>query len=168
MKSFEAVNIQIDALSVRGEIMRKLYLRILLALGGVAALGAAAKAQEADHIVVKVPYAFVVSGKTLPAGTYELTRASKSDTRALVLADFEDHASSIVLATTIENNYAAKPELTFEQIGGQIFLSQIQTADHLFTIPVSRAEILQASAKSHKGISTAGTTGAAGSASGAN
>ncbi len=145
--------------------MRKLYLRILLALIGIAGLGTVAKAQEADHIVVKIPYAFVVSGKTLPAGTYELTRASKSDTRALVLADFEDHASSIILATTIENNYVAKPELTFEQIGGQIFLSQIQTADHLFTIPVTRAEILEASAKSHSG---APATGAAGSASGAN
>jgi hypothetical protein len=168
MENFEAVIHYIDALSVRGEMMRKLYLRISLALIGIATLGAVAKAQEADHIVVKVPYAFVVSGKTLPAGTYTLMRASESDTRALVLADFEDHASSIILASTVENNYAAKSELTFEQIGGQIFLSQIQTADHLFTIPVSRAEILQASAKSHSGTSTAGTTGAAASASGAN
>ena len=149
--------------------MRKPFLRILLALIGVAGLGIAAKAQEADHIVVKIPYAFVASGKTLPAGTYTLTRASHSDTRALLLNDFEDHASVIIMAETVENNYAAKSEVSFEQVGGQIFLSQIQTADHPFTIPVTRAEMLQASAKSHSGTSTAsGNTGATGSASGAN
>jgi hypothetical protein len=165
MESFEAVTIYIDALSVRGEMMRKHYLRILLALIGVAGLGLAAKAQEVDHIVIKIPYAFVVSGKTLPAGTYTVTRLSKSDVRALLFNNFEAHAGTIVLATTVEDNYATKSEVSFEQVGGQIFLSQIQTGDHLFTIPVSRAEILEAAAKSHSGTPA---TGASGSASGAN
>jgi len=152
-------------------MMRKPYLRILLALIGIAGLGIATTAQDLDHLVVKIPYAFVASGKTLPAGTYTLVRASNSDTRTLVLNNFEKHASVIVVAETVENNYTAKSEVSFEQVGGQIFLSQIHTADHLFTIPVTRAEVLQASAKSQSGTSTAGTsgtTGAAGSASGAN
>jgi len=145
--------------------MRKHYLRILLALIGIAGLGTAAKAQE-DHIVIKIPYAFVVSGKTLPAGTYTVTRVSDSEIRALVLNNFEERASTIVLATTIESNYATKSDVSFEEVGGQLFLSKIQTGDHLFTIPVSRAEILlEAAAKSHSGTPA---TGAAGSASGAN
>ena len=145
--------------------MKKHYLRILLALIGMAGLGIATTAQDLDHLVVKIPYAFVASGKTLPAGTYTLVRASNSETRALVLDNFENHASVIVVAETVENNYAAKSGVSFEQVGGQIFLSQIQTADHLFTIPVTRAEMLQASAKSHSGTPA---TSAAGSASGAN
>jgi len=146
-------------------MMRKPFLRILLALIGFAGLGIATTAQDLDHLVVKIPYAFVASGKTLPAGTYTLVRASNSDTRTLVLNNFEKHASVIVVAETVENNYTAKSEVSFEQVGGQIFLSQIQTADHLFTIPVTRAEMLQASAKSHSGTPA---TSAAGSASGAN
>jgi len=132
----------------------------LLALIGVAGLGMAAKAQEVDHIVVTIPYAFVVSGRTLPAGTYTVTRVSDSDIRALVLNNFEEHASTIVLATTFEDNYTTKSEVSFEQVGGQVFLSKIQTGDHLFTIPVSRAEILlEAAAKSHSGTPATGALG---------
>lgn len=145
--------------------MRKHYLRILLALIGVAGLGMATKAQEVDHIVVKIPYAFVVSGKTLPAGTYTVTRVSDPNTRALVLSNFAEHLGVLVIASQLENSSADKSSVSFEQVGGHIFLSQIQTADHLFTIPVSRAEILEAAAKPHSGTSTAGATG---SASGAN
>jgi len=145
--------------------MRKHYLRILLALIGVAGLGMAAKAQEVDHIVVKIPYAFVASGKTLPAGTYTVTRVSDSNTRALVLSNFAERVGVLVIASQLENSFADKSSVSFEQVGGQIFLSQIQTADHLFTIPVSRAEILEAAAKSHSGTPV---TGASGSASGAN
>ena len=145
--------------------MRKHYLRILLALIGVAGLGMAAKAQEVDHIVVKIPYAFVASGKTLPAGTYTVTRVSDSNTRALVLSNFAERVGVLVIASQLENSFAGKSSVSFEQVGGQVFLSQIQTADHLFTIPVSRAEILEAAAKSHSGTPV---TGASGSASGAN
>lgn len=144
--------------------MKKHYLHILLALIGIAGLGTVAKAQEVDHIVVTIPYAFVVSGETLPAGTYTLMRESKSDPRVLFLNNFEEHASTIVVPTTIESNYATKSEVSFEQIGGQLFLSKIQTGDHLFTIPVSRAEILEAAAKSHSG--TSGSGSGSGSATG--
>jgi hypothetical protein len=163
MESFEAITIYINALSVRGEMMRKHYLRILLALIGAAGLGMASEAQEADHIVVKIPYAFVVSGKTLPAGTYSVTRVSVSDTRALLLSNFAERVGVLVTASQLESRSADKSRVSFEQVGGQLFLSQIQTGDHLFTIPVSRAEILEAAAKSG-----APTTGGAGSTSGAN
>ena len=49
-------------------------MRILIALIGVAGLGIAAKSRETDKIVVNIPYEFVVVGKTLPAGTYGVSR----------------------------------------------------------------------------------------------
>jgi hypothetical protein len=143
--------------------MRRQYLRILMVLIGVAGLGLAAKGQDTDHVDVKIPHQFVVAGQTLPAGTYRVTRPDLN-TRALAFNDFADHASVIVLASQVEISFADKFKVSFEQVGGQLFLSKIQTGDHLFTIPVSRAEILEAAAKSH----STPATGAAGSASGAN
>jgi hypothetical protein len=62
----------------------------------------------------------------------------------------------MVLSTTVESTQADKPEVSFEQVGGQHFLSKIETADHVFTIPVSRSEILEAAARSHSGASSSG------------
>ncbi len=54
--------------------MNKMYACILLTLVGLLGLGVAAKAQIRGQIVVTLPFEFVVSGKTLPAGTYTLSR----------------------------------------------------------------------------------------------
>jgi hypothetical protein len=139
--------------------MRKRYLRILIALIGVAGLGTAAKGQVIDQIVVNIPYEFVAVGKTLPAGMYRVNRVSGADQEALVLSNFENGAGMIVFSTQVENSSADKPQVTFEQVGGQHFLSKIETADHLFTIPVSRSEILKAAAKSPSGASASGSSG---------
>jgi hypothetical protein len=55
-----------------------------------------------------------------------------------------------------QSTRADKPEVRFEQIDGQHFLSKIETTDHVFTIPVSRSEILEAVAKSARGTSASG------------
>jgi hypothetical protein len=140
----------------KGEIMRKHYLRFLIALIGVAGLGTAAKGQAVDQIVVNIPYEFVVAGKTLPAGTYRVNRLSNIHPEVLILSSFESRAGLIVRSTEVESTRADKPEVSFEQIDGQHFLSKIETADHVFTIPVSRSEILEAAAKSARGASASG------------
>jgi hypothetical protein len=136
--------------------MRKHCLRILIALIGVAGLGTAAKGQVIDQIVVNIPYEFVAAGKTLPAGTYRVNRVSGDNLEALVLSSFENRAGVIVGSTAVESTQADKPEVSFEQVDGQHFLSKIKTADHVFTIPVSRSEILEAAARSHTGTSASG------------
>jgi len=134
-------------------------LRILIALIGVAGLGTAAKGQVIDQIVVNIPYEFVAAGKTLPAGTYRVNRVSSANQEALVLSNFENGAGAIVSSTQVENSSADKAQVTFEQVGGQHFLSKIETADHLFTIPISRSAILEAAAKSPSGTSASGSSG---------
>jgi hypothetical protein len=143
----------------KGETMRKHYLRILIALIGVAALGMAAKGQAVDQIVVKIPYEFVVAGKTLPAGTYRVNRLSETHQGPLILTSVENGASAMFLLTTqVESSSADNINVSFEQVGGQHFLSKIETADHVFTIPVSRSEILEATARSHSGTSASGSS----------
>jgi hypothetical protein len=138
--------------------MRKQCMRILFALIGVAGLGVAAKGQEADKIVVNIPYEFVVAGKTLPAGTYTLNRASSSNPRVLVLSSFENRAGAIVLPVEVESSRAEKAQVSFEQVGGEHFLSKIETAGHRFTISVSHSEILEAAARAHSGTSASGSS----------
>jgi hypothetical protein len=138
--------------------MRKQYLRSLIVLIGVAGLSMAARGQAVDQIVVNIPYAFVVAGKTLPAGTYRVNRVSDTDTRALVLSSFENRANAFVLPIEVEGSHAGKARVSFEEVGGEHFLSKIETADHSFTISVSRSEILEAAARSHSGPSASGSS----------
>jgi hypothetical protein len=142
----------------KGEFMSKYYLRFLIALVvGVAGLGVAVKGQVVDQIVVNIPYEFVVAGKTLPPGTYRVNRLSDIHPEILILSSFESRASAMLLSSTrVESSSAGKPEVSFEQIDGQHFLSKIETANHVFTIPVSRSEILEATAKSARGTSASG------------
>lgn len=52
----------------KGEVVKKQYLRIVIALIGFVSLGITARAQTVDQVVVNIPFEFVVAGKTLPAG----------------------------------------------------------------------------------------------------
>ena len=76
--------------------MKKLYLRILVALVSFAGLGITAKAQVVEQIVVTIPFEFVAAGKTLPAGTYTINRLSDDRFAGLVIRSFENRASAIV------------------------------------------------------------------------
>jgi hypothetical protein len=143
-------------------MMRKQYLRILIALIGAAGLAKAAKGQSVDQIVVNIPYEFVVSGKTLPAGTYRVNRETNPIGRLLVFSSVENRTSAIVLATDVENIPADKGQISLEQVEGRYFLSKIETAGHVFNIPVSRSAIMEAAAISRS------VTSASGSADGSN
>jgi hypothetical protein len=116
----------------------------------------AARGQVHDQIEVNIPYEFVVAGKTLPAGTYRVNRLGDTDQETLILSSLESRARVMVLSTSFESTPADKPEVSFEQVGGQHFLAKIEIADHVFTIPASRSEILEAAARSHSGTSVSG------------
>ena len=139
--------------------MKKLCLRIAVALVSFAGLGITAKAQVVDQIVVTVPFEFVVAGKTLPAGTYRVNRVSDDRWAGLIFSSFENRASAIVLPIKVESTHDNKAHVSFETAGDEHFLSKIETADNVFTIPVSRAAILLASEKSHTGGSSGSSVG---------
>jgi hypothetical protein len=139
--------------------MKKLYLRILVALVSFAGLGITAKAQVVDQIVVTIPFEFVAAGKTLPAGTYRVNRLSDDRLGGLVLRSLDNRASAIVLPTEVESAPSDKAQVSFETAGDEHFLSRIETSDNVFNIPVSRAAILLASAKSHTGAASGSSAG---------
>jgi hypothetical protein len=151
------------SIAFKGEIMRKLCLRIAVALVSFAGLGITAKAQVVDQVVVTIPFQFVVAGITLPAGTYHVNRAESDDKWAgLIFSSFENRASAIAHPIEVESEVESTPDgkahVSFETAGGEHFLSKIETADNVFTIPVSRAAILLAE-KSHTDTSSRSSVG---------
>jgi hypothetical protein len=132
-------------------MMRKQYLRILVVLIGITGLGMVAKGQSVDQVVVKIPCEFVVTGKILPAGTYRVHRLSNSFESALVLSSLENGTSVFISVIEVESRHDDNARVSFEQAGGELFLSKIQTADHSFTIPVSRSPIMEATTRSQSG-----------------
>jgi len=137
-------------------MMRKQYLRILCALITVAGFGLAAQGQTVDQIYVKIPFEFVAAGKKLPAGNYRVNRVLESS-GALILSSFENRAAVIVVPNQSESGPAEKVYLNFEKVGDRLFLTTIQTGDHLFTIPVPRKAIMEAQARTQSGASALGS-----------
>jgi hypothetical protein len=116
-------------------MMKKYCVRILSAFFGLAVLAITAKGQEADKLVVNIPYEFVVAGKTLPAGTYKVNRISANNEKVLAISSPESHATVFVLSGEIVGTTGSEqPSVSFQQVGEQHLLSKIQTAEHVFTI----------------------------------
>jgi hypothetical protein len=135
------------------------YARILVAVIGLLGLGMAANAEDRSEMVVALPFDFVVSGKTLPAGTYIVSRISDDRYDGLILSSYGNHASVFVRPIEIESASADKPQVSFERAGEQHFLSTIQTTRDVYNIPVSRSVIMEAAARSRKNTPDSGSSG---------
>jgi len=120
--------------------MKTTYVRFLSAFFGLAALAAAARAQAIDQIIVNVPYDFVVSGKTLPAGTYRVNRLNDRDLTELEITGVDNRAGALLRSSEVSSSREDNPTVSFQRVGDQYFLSKIETAEHIFTIPVSAAK----------------------------
>jgi hypothetical protein len=140
--------------------MKTIYIRFLSAFFVLAAFAAATRAQEVDQIIVNVPYDFVVSGKTLPAGTYRVHRAyDDRGTKVLAMSSFENREGVLLLSNDVSPTREDKPAVTFQHIGDQYFLSKIETADHIFTFPVSTKPAQLVAMKKQSGPSPSSSSG---------
>ena len=122
--------------------MKRNYFRMFVVSLFVASFGVAAQAAEPDQLIVNIPYDFVVSGKTLPAGAYRLSRLSDGNLYELVIRSVETGSSVFTLSSEIES-VSGKPKVTLQGSGDQHFLAKVQTADHIFTIPVSKSALAE-------------------------
>lgn len=136
---------------------RNFFRGLVVSLFGFA-MGVAAYGQEPDRLVVNIPYDFVVNGKTLPAGKYDVKRSSESDLRILSISSAENHASVVALTTDVNHAREFHPAITLHRIGDQNVLTKIQTAEHIFTIPASEASSGAATAKAGQNGYLTGTS----------
>jgi hypothetical protein len=116
--------------------MKTSYLTAVLTITCLLGLGEAARAQDADKVVVNVPFEFVAGGKTLPSGTYSVSRLSPARS-GLVIHSYGD--SALLLPIVFDGTSAAQPTLSFEHVGDKYFLNRVETPAGVYTIAIPRA-----------------------------
>ena len=124
--------------------MKRDPFRLLVLVCAAALLAAAASAGDLDRLVVNIPYDFVVSGKTLPAGTYTVQRLSDYDEHPLSISCVEHRTSAIIVSGEVEPAVQAHPSVTFLSSRNQHFLTRIQTGEHVFNLRVSKKVVQEA------------------------
>jgi|GEM_PF-1562781 hypothetical protein len=142
----------------RKKVMKRNYFRMFVVSLFALSFAVAAQGREPDRIFVNVPYDFVVSGKTLPAGAYNVTRVSDRDLRLLMISSVETGSTVLALSSQVADTSRNQPKISLQRSGDQRFLSKIETADHVFTIPVSTSAIAEAAAKADRDSYLTGTS----------
>ena len=110
--------------------MKKLF--SVMAIGSLLALSlaATARAQEPGVPVrASIPFDFIVRGKTLPAGNYEIERVTE-DPSGLLLRNVNNRHEHIVFETEpVEGRRISRHNvLVFNHYGADYFLSEVVTA----------------------------------------
>jgi hypothetical protein len=131
---------------LRGEYMKK-YARVIVAVTFLLGLSVAANAEIRSEVIVKLPFAFVAGGVTLPAGTYTVKRFSQQPFDTLMLTSDDKGTSVFIHPAEMEDASEDKPRVSFHRVGEQNFLSAIETADYIYNFTVSRSLLLEAVAK---------------------
>jgi hypothetical protein len=121
--------------------MKKSFLTAALMLSCLLGVGVSARAQNADAVVVSVPFEFVAGGATLPAGEYRVSRVNPGVSRELAINGY-DKGNAFLLPLTFDNGFATQPTLSFEQVGGKYFLSRVKTLGGVYTMAAPRERIM--------------------------
>jgi hypothetical protein len=118
--------------------MKRILTSLLMAVGitgpFVSHLGAQTNREVAD-----IPFAFVVSQRTLPAGQYTVSQLH-SDSRVFVIADSNHHSIMVQLGIT-ETGAPEKPSLTFACYGKECVLAKVTPPNSLAAYALSRTAI---------------------------
>src|SRR5438445_11362449 len=96
--------------------MKKHYASMLLTLTCCMVLGVDAEGQAQREVVMTVPYEFVAGGKTLPAGTYTVTRVSEDRFGALIISSYVTGSSVFVIPKGVKGDLADTFNVSFQHI----------------------------------------------------
>src|ERR1700689_2529111 len=97
----------------------KKYARNLAAVTFLLGLSVAANAETRSQVVVKLPFAFVASGITLPAGTYTVKRFSQQPFDTLMLTSDDKGTSVFVRPVEMEEASDEKANGSLHKVGEQ-------------------------------------------------
>lgn len=103
-----------------------------------------------------IPFEFVAGGATLPAGEYRVNRVNTGGNRELDIHSY-NNGGSFLPAMFSDGVVAGQPKLIFEHVGGEYFLSKIETSEGVYSFGIPRAMLALAQAKSQGTQSPSGT-----------
>ena len=146
-----------DNAHLLGDKMKQQLASVLLLITGLFGLAAGAKAETHREVIVKIPYEFVAGGRTLPAGTYTVTRLSDSRLGGLSISSYDTRSGALVLANQFKSRPADDTKILFERVGDMYYLSAIETLDGVYTLPLPRSALLMAKSAHTDGMSASGT-----------
>ncbi len=110
--------------------MKKLF--IIIAIGSVLALLVAGTAQAqlpGTSIRAAIPFDFIVRGRTLPAGRYEITRINDDPVELMIRnVDYRRNEAMFSTEAAYVRRSERKDVLVFHRYGDSYFLSEIVTA----------------------------------------
>jgi len=129
--------------------MKKSYVTAVLMLTCLLGVGVSARAQDANAVVVSVPFEFVAGGATLPAGKYRISSVNPGVSIELAIRGY-NKGNAFLLPLTFDEVAAAngQPALSFEHVGGKYFLNGIKTLSGVYTMPASREMVMLGKANS--------------------
>jgi hypothetical protein len=142
----------------KGENMKK-YARSLAILTFLIGCGVAANAEIQNDVIVNLPFDFVVSGTTLPAGTYTVSHSTGNGSGLLKLTNRNKGTGVFVLPNASESVPFDNPHMSFQRVGEERFLSEIRTRSVTYHISVSHSRMMEATAKSQESVTAAGGAG---------
>ena len=105
---------------------------------------------------MNIPHEFVAAGRTLPAGTYTVSRLSDDRLAGLSIVSQEQRLGVLVLANQFENRPAGDTKIRFELVGGVYLLRSIETLDGVYTLSLPRSALLMANSAHTHGMSASG------------
>jgi hypothetical protein len=106
--------------------MRKKTLLSLATLSAMALI-AVAPAFAQDRVEAKIPFAFNVGSKSLPAGDYEVRKAL-GNALAIQNSATRDAAMALTMAAP-PKEISSEAVLVFHKYGNRCFLSEVRTTD---------------------------------------
>jgi hypothetical protein len=137
--------------------MKRSYVTALLTLTCLLGLGISSHAQDADGVVVTVPFEFVAGGATLQAGEYRVSRVSPGVNRELAIRGY-NKGGAFLLPLSFDGTVPAdQPTLSFEHVGGKYLLSQIKTPGGVYTLPTPPQMVMLGQVNAPSNISPSGT-----------
>ena len=137
--------------------MKQKWANLLLVITSLFGLAPGAKAVTHREVVVNIPHEFVVAGRTLPAGTYTVSRLSDDRLAGLSIASYEQRSGVLVLANQFESRPGDDTKISLERVGGMYFLRSIETLDGVYTFPLPHSALLMAKSAHTDNMSASGT-----------
>lgn len=136
--------------------MKKPRLRAVVMLTCLLGAGMGAGAQDADAVVVTVPFDFVAGVVTLPAGEYRVSRVNPAENLQLAISG-SNRKSAFLFPLAFNDGPAYQSTFSFERVGNKYVLSRIQILSGVYTVATPRARVMVGRANSQGAVSSSGT-----------